>query len=152
MQIHERLARESPAAHLPSLAMSLNTLAVCLNKAGDQATALVTVQHSIAIREDLAQERPAAYLPSLAMSLNALGTIREATAPADAVESYEQAVRALGQCLPKESRYVSPMLLTVAKNLRRVLTDNSLGHEYEPRLARILGEEIFQALREAGTI
>ncbi|MCA1674610.1 MAG: hypothetical protein LC799_21270, partial [Actinobacteria bacterium] len=51
--IRRQLAEVEPAAHLPDLAASLDTLALFLSEAGDTRAALVPTQEAIVIRRRL---------------------------------------------------------------------------------------------------
>ena len=68
------LAEESPAAHTPNLAGSLNNLANILSEAGDREGALGAAREAVRLRRALAEESPAAHTPDLAMSLNNLAS------------------------------------------------------------------------------
>ncbi|WFE93555.1 tetratricopeptide repeat protein [Micromonospora sp. WMMD987] len=88
--IYRRLAEVNPAAYLPDLAGSLNSLGVLLSELGRREEALVSSEEAVTIRRRLAEVNPAAYLPDLAMSLNSLGVRlsglgrrEEALAPAE---------------------------------------------------------------------
>ncbi|WP_163554722.1 tetratricopeptide repeat protein, partial [Candidatus Frankia alpina] len=70
--LYRRLADANPAAFLPNLATSLNTLASRLSDAGRRSEALHTAQESADLRRQLAEANPAAFLPDLAGSLNTL--------------------------------------------------------------------------------
>ncbi|MDQ3885697.1 MAG: hypothetical protein M3308_01440, partial [Actinomycetota bacterium] len=74
--IRRRLAQDSPAAHLPNLAASLNNLARCLSETGDRAGALSAITEAVGHYRRLAQDSPAAHLPNLAMALNLLAAIQ----------------------------------------------------------------------------
>ncbi|MGH3625764.1 MAG: hypothetical protein ACRDQ5_28990, partial [Sciscionella sp.] len=66
------LVQTNPAAFLPDLAGSLNTLAVRQGEVGDRAGALDSITEAVTIRRALVQINPTAFLPDLAMSLNNL--------------------------------------------------------------------------------
>ncbi len=70
--LYRQLADANPAAFLPNLAGSLNTLAAFLSNAGQRPEALHTAQESANLRRQLADANPAAFLPDLAISLNNL--------------------------------------------------------------------------------
>jgi hypothetical protein len=69
-----RLAEANPAAHLPSLAISLSNLGVMLSGLGHREQALAPIEEAVTIRRRLAETNPAAHQPDLAASLNNLGT------------------------------------------------------------------------------
>jgi len=73
-RIHRQLAEANPAAHLPSLAASLNNLGNQLSKLGRRGEALAAAEEATGIYRQLVEANPAAHLPSLAVSLNNLGT------------------------------------------------------------------------------
>ncbi|MBO3742201.1 tetratricopeptide repeat protein [Actinoplanes flavus] len=72
-RIYRRLAEANPDAHLPALAMSLNSLSLFLAKLGRWEQALGVSEEAVDIYRRLAEANPNVYLPDLAMSVNNLG-------------------------------------------------------------------------------
>jgi tetratricopeptide (TPR) repeat protein len=66
-----QLAKTTPAALLPDLAMSLNNQANLRSQVGDRTGALVAIDKAVGIYRQLAQTNPDAFLPNLATSLRA---------------------------------------------------------------------------------
>ena len=72
VKLRRALAKASPAAYTPDLAMSLNNLANSLSGVGDRDGALGAAREAVELYRGLAEVSPAAYTPDLAMSLNNL--------------------------------------------------------------------------------
>ena len=72
--LYRTLATESPAAHTPDLAMSLNNLANHLSAVGESGEALEAAREAVGLYRGLAEAAPRAYMPDLAGSLNNLAS------------------------------------------------------------------------------
>ena len=72
MGLYWALAKESPAAHTPDLAMSLNNLAGFLSAVGESGEALGAAREAVGLYRGLAEMSPAAHTPDLVGSLNNL--------------------------------------------------------------------------------
>ena len=94
MAAYRGLVEQNPAAFLPDLALSLNTLSVLQSETGDRAGALASITEAVRIRRGLVEQNPAAFLPDLAMSLNNLsGRQAETGDRAGTLTSITEAVR-----------------------------------------------------------
>ena len=119
----------------------LNSLAVDLGDAGDNAQALVTIQEAVAIRRRLAQDQPARFEPQLATSLNNLSNrLSDAGDNAQALVAIQEAVaiyRRLAQDQP--ARFV-PRLIASLSHLAlrfRDVGDESEAMEAEREAAEV---------------
>jgi tetratricopeptide (TPR) repeat protein len=90
VEIRRAFAHADPDRHLPSLAVSLNNLAVRLGGTGDHVEGLSVDEEALAIYRRLARTDPETFEPGLAMVLNnlgialsRLGRLEEALTPAE---------------------------------------------------------------------
>ena len=72
VKLRRALAKASPAAYTPDLAMSLNNLANSLSGVGEHNEALGAAREAADLYRGLVEASPAVYAPRLAMSLNNL--------------------------------------------------------------------------------
>ncbi|WP_158681043.1 tetratricopeptide repeat protein [Streptomyces viridochromogenes] len=150
VEICRALAQVSPAAYLPELAMSLNSLSSCQGGVGDdREAALASATEAVDAYRALAQESPEAHLSDLASSLNNLSVQQSETGDRyGALASITEAVqirRALAQESPEAhlsdlasslnnlsvqqsetgDRYGALASITEAVQIRRVLAQES---------------------------
>ncbi|ERH32566.1 tetratricopeptide repeat protein, partial [Actinomyces sp. oral taxon 877 str. F0543] len=122
--LYRTLATESPAAHTPDLAMSLNNLANCLSAVGESGEALEAAREAVGLYRGLAEAAPRAYMPDLATSLNTLANRLSAVGDREgALEAAREAVglyRGLAEAAP---RAYMPDLAGSLNNLASFLSE-----------------------------
>ena len=93
LTLYRELAKASPEAYLPDVAMTLNNLAVLYSDTQRMKAAEEAYQEALSIRRELAKANPEAYLPDVAMTLNNLAVLYRATQRMKAAEeAYQEAL------------------------------------------------------------
>ena len=141
MRRYRQLAEASPAAYLPDLAMSLNTLAIRLSEVGRGEEALEPAQESVRIRRELAESSPAAYLPGLAVSLNNLANhLSDVGRGEEALEPAQESVRIRRELAESSPAAYLPGLAVSLNNLANHLSQANRADQADDQFAGVLSQ------------
>ena len=148
VKLRRALAKASPAAYTPDLAMSLNNLANSLSGVGDRDGALGAAREAAELYRGLAEASPQAYTPDLAMSLNnlanSLSGVGEHNEALGAAREAAELYRGLAEASPQA---YTPDLAGSLNNLANSLS--GVGEHNEALGAAREAADLYRGLVEA---
>ena len=143
--IRRELAKASPDAFRPNLAMSLNNLSSCLSERGDRAGALQAIQEAVEVYRELAKASPDAFRPNLADALDTMARcLRQNEQTQEALEVCSESLEIAADLVQRNPRYHAEL----AAMIRALYLELCKANQVEPEAA-LLGNSQAAPLGEA---
>ena len=146
--ILRRLAKSTPQAYEPDVAMTLNNLGILYKDAQRLAESEAAYQEALGIYRRLAKSTPQAYEPYVALTLSNLGLLYSDTQRfAESEAAYQEALGICRRLAEANQHAYEPDMATTLNNLGKLYFDTQRFAESEAAYQEALG--IYRRLAEA---
>jgi tetratricopeptide (TPR) repeat protein len=144
LEIYRELAKQNPVTFLPSVATTLNNLAVLHSDINEIGSALSEHAEALEIRRELAKQNPTTFLPYLAATLNNLANLHQNTNEmAIALSEYTEALEIRLELAKQNPATFLPYMAETLNNLAVLHSDTN-----EMEISLLENEDALEIYRE----